>query len=43
MHPVSAEGINPAYLNGLIAEISPQVRVKDVEVVEAKTYGEEMV
>lgn len=43
MHPVSAEGINPAYLNGLIAEISPQVRVKDVEVAETKTYGEKMV
>src|SRR3546814_9726454 len=42
-HPTSAEGLTPAYLNGLLAETLPEARVETVNVIDAKTYGEQMV
>jgi Phosphotransferase enzyme family len=41
-HPTSAEGITPAYLNGLLADKSGP-RITGVAIVEARTYGEQMV
>src|SRR3546814_2909892 len=43
LHPTSAEGLTPAYLNGLLAETLPEARVETVNVIDAKTYGEQMV
>jgi aminoglycoside phosphotransferase (APT) family kinase protein len=42
VHPTDAEGITPDYLDGLLAEESGG-RVTDVSIVEARTYGEQMV
>lgn len=42
-HPSTAEGITPDYVTGLLSEAHPGVVVEDVEVVDAKTYGEQMV
>lgn len=42
-HPTSTDGITPAYLNGLLAEAAPGAVVEAVEIVDAKTYGEQMV
>ena len=42
-HPVSAEGLTPAYLTALMAQAVPGVRVESVRVADAKTYGEQMV
>lgn len=42
-HPTSVEGITPAYLTGLVAETLPGTRIDAVEIVDAKTYGEQMV
>lgn len=42
-HPVDAQGITPAYLTGLMAEVIPGASVEAVEIVDAKTYGEQMV
>src|SRR3546814_17159992 len=42
-HPTAAEGLTPAYLNGLLAETLPEARVETVNVIDAKTYGEQMV
>jgi hypothetical protein len=42
-HPTSVEGITPAYVGGLIAEMHPTARVEAIEIVDAKTYGEQMV
>src|SRR3546814_19002481 len=35
-HPTSAEGLTPAYLNGLLAESLPEARVAKVNVNDAK-------
>ncbi len=42
-HPTSTDGITPEYLNGLLAEVTPGALVEAVEIVDAKTYGEQMV
>ena len=42
-HPVSAEGLTPAYLTTLMAGTVPGVRVDSVAIAGAKTYGEQMV
>ena len=42
-HPISTDGITPDYLNGLLAEAMPGVVVDAVEIIDAKTYGEQMV
>lgn len=42
-HPISTDGIAPDYLNGLIAEGAPGAIVEAVEIIDAKTYGEQMV
>ncbi len=42
-HPTSPEGITPAYLNGLLAEAGHEPVVEAVGIVDAKTYGEQMV
>ena len=42
-HPFTAEGITAAYLTRLIGEVHPGVLVASVEVVDAKTYGQQMV
>lgn len=42
-HPINAKGITPEYLNGLLAALWPAARVTAVDVLTAKTYGEEMV
>lgn len=42
-HPTSVEGITPDYINGLLAEATPDAKVEAVEIVDAKTYGEQMV
>lgn len=41
-HPTSADGITPDYLSGLLA-VGSGPRVTAVEIVEARTYGEQMV
>ena len=43
VHPTSTDGITPAYLNALLAEVSPGAAVEAIEIVDAKTYGEQMV
>jgi hypothetical protein len=43
VHPTTAEGITPAYLTGLVEEVLPGTRIETVSIVDAKTYGEEMV
>jgi hypothetical protein len=43
VHPTSTDGITPEYLNGLLAEVCPGAIVDQVEIVDAKTYGEQMV
>ncbi|WP_454882533.1 phosphotransferase [Sphingomonas oryzagri] len=43
VHPTSTEGITPGYLNGLLAETTPGALIEAVEIVDAKTYGEQMV
>lgn len=42
-HPTSAADITPDYLTRLMAQAVPGVSVTDVEMVEAKTYGEQFV
>lgn len=42
VHPTDAEGITPDYLNRLLSEGSA-ARVTGVAIVEARTYGEQMV
>jgi aminoglycoside phosphotransferase (APT) family kinase protein len=42
-HPIDGKGITPAYLTGLISEIYPGTKIEHVDIVTAKTYGEEMV
>jgi hypothetical protein len=42
-HPTSVEGITPAYLSQLIGNAHPGSAVEAVEIVDAKTYGEQMV
>jgi thiamine kinase-like enzyme len=42
-HPTSTQGITPEYLNGLLAEATPGAVIDAVEIVDAKTYGEQMV
>jgi len=42
-HPTSTEEITPAYVNGLLAEAGHEATVEAVEIVDAKTYGEQMV
>lgn len=41
-HPTSADGITPAYLNGMLAGQSGP-RVTEIAIVESRTYGEQMV
>ncbi len=43
IHPTSVEGITPAYLSGLIDESRPGTTIEAATVVDAKTYGEQMV
>lgn len=42
-HPTSAADITPAYLTRLMAQAVPGVTVTHVDMVEAKTYGEQFV
>lgn len=42
-HPTSAADITPAYLTSLMAQAVPGVTVTRVDMVEAKTYGEQFV
>ncbi|CAM8672902.1 phosphotransferase [Sphingobium sp.] len=42
-HPTSAADITPAYLTWLMAQAVPGVTVTHVDMVEAKTYGEQFV
>jgi len=42
-HPTTTDGITSAYLNGLLAEATPGAVVEEVRIVDAKTYGEQMV
>jgi hypothetical protein len=42
-YPTSAEGLTGEYLTGLIGKLHPGVRVEAVDIVEAKTYGQQMV
>ena len=42
-HPTKTEDITPAYLTGLLAEAGHDAVVGAVEIVDAKTYGEQMV
>jgi len=42
-HPTTTDGITPAYLNGLLAEATPGAVIEEVRIVDAKTYGEQMV
>jgi hypothetical protein len=42
-HPTTTDGITPTYLTGMIDEVHPGSRVTDVEILDAKTYGEQMV
>jgi hypothetical protein len=42
-HPTSAAEVTPAYLNGLLGAAVPGARITEVAIVDAKTYGEQMV
>lgn len=42
-HPSTADGITPTYVTGLLDTRYRGVRVEAVEIVDAKTYGEQMV
>jgi hypothetical protein len=42
-HPITGEGITIDYLNALLAENGQAARVAAVRLVDAKTYGQEMV
>lgn len=43
VHPFSAEGVTLDYVNSLMAQLSPDVRISDFDVVEQKTFGEQFV
>jgi hypothetical protein len=42
-HPSDGAGITPGYLTALLAELCPGGVVASVEVIDAKTYGDQMV
>lgn len=42
-HPTSTDGITPAYINGLLTEAGHGAPAEAVTIVDAKTYGEQMV
>lgn len=42
-HPTSTDGITPDYINLLLATANPSASVTAVRILDAKTYGEQMV